>query len=262
MKDLAETKSLILMQSPFIGLEQMQDTMPSIRQHSRRGVRICAFIQIPKENENKWRRAATYEGIRLLLDAGVHVTLRPRIHEKLTILDERVSWEGSLNYLSYQDTTERINRWTDRAKLEEIIHSHTLDGCGACLRSSGFHASSETAVQEQIELMARMITFRRKELGMTQRQLASALGMYQSDISAIEGGQGNLTLKKMLSVCNYLRLGMRAMPWYMLPAVDDAFELQNIRTELIDIQTGNFKKLVKVCFQPNIVPPSKKNQSA
>ncbi|MBS2005060.1 MAG: hypothetical protein JST44_26340, partial [Cyanobacteria bacterium SZAS LIN-5] len=58
-----------------------------------------------------------------LLDLGVEVITVPKIHQKIILVDEKVSWDGSLNWLSHKDTAEHINRSENLEKVAEISES-------------------------------------------------------------------------------------------------------------------------------------------
>ncbi|RTL36010.1 MAG: hypothetical protein EKK48_27010 [Candidatus Melainabacteria bacterium] len=58
-----------------------------------------------------------------LLDLGIEVITVPKIHQKIILVDEKVSWDGSLNWLSHKDTAEHINRSENLDKVAEIRES-------------------------------------------------------------------------------------------------------------------------------------------
>ena len=64
--------------------------------------------------------------------------------------------------------------------------------------------SRELRLYETRFRLAGQLIARRRELGMTQQQLAAASGIHQSEISRIEGGNGNPTLKTIGALAHAL----------------------------------------------------------
>ena len=64
-----------------------------------------------------------------------------------------------------------------------------------CLKNPEVRAEYE-ALAPEVEIMRAMINTR-KRTGMTQKQLAEATGIYQGDISKLERGCGNPSLKTL-----------------------------------------------------------------
>lgn len=63
--------------------------------------------------------------------------------------------------------------------------------------------------QEQIELIAKRIRELRLEQGLTVQELAYRCDMERSNLSRIEAGRTNLTLKTLCAICNALNVSLR-----------------------------------------------------
>ncbi len=63
--------------------------------------------------------------------------------------------------------------------------------------------------QEQIELIAKRIRELRLEQGLTVQELAYRCDMERSNLSRIEAGRTNLTLKTLCAICNALNVTLR-----------------------------------------------------
>lgn len=63
--------------------------------------------------------------------------------------------------------------------------------------------------QEQIELIAKRIRELRLEQGLTVQELAYRCDMERSNLSRIEAGRTNLTLKTLCTICNALNVTLR-----------------------------------------------------
>jgi transcriptional regulator with XRE-family HTH domain len=58
-------------------------------------------------------------------------------------------------------------------------------------------------------------------LGLSQADLSRKSGLAQSVISQIESGKRKVLITTLLHICNQVGLEMRAMPWFMMPAIDE-----------------------------------------
>lgn len=221
--DVNTCQSLILLQSPFATVRRLQHFQTAFKDCARRGVRVCAFLQEPRSfsDISEAQREARVNAIAFLKSLGVHVNMRPRIHEKIIIIDEAIAWEGSMNFLSYLDTKERINRWVGRDCVDEMIINHALDTCEICRLSPGFGPirDENTGLLER-ELLGKMIAERRKSLGMTQRELVRRSGVCHRIICAVEAGTADPCVSTLQRICSPLGFALRCAPWMLLPSID------------------------------------------
>jgi len=216
-KDFMNAKGLILCQSPYLSIRKIAELKPALQSAIKRGVRICVFAEQPREQPYNQvadgRKAAFEAAVTMLQDMGIHVTLRPKIHEKLVVIDEEVFWEGSLNPLSHLDTSERMNRWYDRAKVREAIRSHDLYGC---LKCAGLAKALPTVTHSIGFVLAR----RRQKLGISQKHLAQSVKLGASHVCKIERGRENITIETLSHLCDRLELSIRIVPRYLAPMID------------------------------------------
>ncbi len=75
--------------------------------------------------------------------------------------------------------------------------------------AEGAEAVAELRTLEDRYRLASDLISRRRALGMTQQQLAAASGIRQSEISRIEGGNGNPTLKTIGALAHALGAELR-----------------------------------------------------
>lgn len=69
----------------------------------------------------------TTQVITLLEKMGVEVVQQPEAHQKVAIIDDYTSWEGSLNLLSHTGSTiEHMRRLVGRATANEIANNLRL----------------------------------------------------------------------------------------------------------------------------------------
>lgn len=213
-RDLADAQFQVLLQSPFLSTRRIKDLQRQLRACTQRGVRVCIFVQALRRGDSTQQESLD-EAARYLVSLGGHVTFRPRIHEKLAVIDETVLWDGSLNVLSHYDTRERMTRWVSRTKVFDAVAQHNLDACQQC---------SDSSKRQTAETIGEAIIERRKTLGVSQRELALLLDIDQSTLSKIESGKRDAKLSTLIRIGGFLRMEIRYLPWFALPSYDQRLE--------------------------------------
>lgn len=220
--DLEHARGRVLIQSPFISNRRMSALYRVLKNLNTKNVTVCAFMQEPRNWHSRWSRLddstrERFEEIEFLrkelICMGVHVTLRPEIHEKIAVIDDSILWEGSLNILSHTNSSERMRRIRDREEVSGAINQHDLDSCTECCH--GFnHAGSGT---EQ-GLIDQLVEFR-NQLNLSQSELASKCGLRQATISRMESELGSIRVSTLCSVANGLELEPVLVPKFLLPSL-------------------------------------------
>jgi transcriptional regulator with XRE-family HTH domain len=213
-KDLSEARALVVIQSPFLRENRIRKLQPLLQGCMQRHVRICVFAQTPSKDD-----AAATAGAKLLQSMGIHVTYRRSIHEKLAIIDEHLLWEGSLNILSHAASSERMRRWVDRTSVNDAIVRHRLNKCGICQVQRAAPQSSGTI--HELTVIGGIIEKRRESLGLSQRGLATIMGMHPSEISKIETGKRIPRLDTIVRICEKLKLRIRPVPEFALHTLEE-----------------------------------------
>lgn len=221
--DLKKARFLVLIQSPFMTLKRVNKLRPVLKECIERAVKVCVFAQdidsrYANNEEQKRKKEALEEASRCLLSIGVHVNLVSGIHEKLVLVDENIFWEGSLNPLSYRDTTERMTRWDSRHKVLGAIIMHGLDNCSHCLEY--LYERVIANERERRLVLGRLICKKRQQMNISQAELSKRAQVEQSKISKIELGTYDCRLSTFLKLTMELNLHCRTLPWFMLPTVD------------------------------------------
>ena len=72
-------------------------------------VRVVVVTR-PSEEYKPADQSVLQEILGLFKKNGIRVVLKPNIHQKFAIMDQKVVWYGSINYLSYGNAEESVMR--------------------------------------------------------------------------------------------------------------------------------------------------------
>ena len=126
LRDLANARSEVIIESPFISRKRANALYPSFRAAAKRGVLLVISTRHPNEHEGVHARYAA-EAISKLQDLGVMVLFTGGHHRKLAIFDRSILWEGSLNLLSQTGSCEIMRRISSVTLAQEMIKFTGLD---------------------------------------------------------------------------------------------------------------------------------------
>lgn len=118
-RDLARTRSSIVLFSPFATAPGTSRWVEALRGALARGAAVRVVMRPPGEAGGAPGDEVA-ELVGELRALGIAVDLRVRMHEKIAILDGRVLWHGSLNILSHRDTHESMLRIESAAACEAL----------------------------------------------------------------------------------------------------------------------------------------------
>ena len=117
LDDLKKVKHEAIIESPFITMKRMNSLMPVFRQLIKHGKRIVINTK-PLDELEPYYQVQAAQAIVELQELGIIVLLTRGHHRKLAVIDKQITWEGSLNILSQNDSCEVMRR----------IHSEQLAG--------------------------------------------------------------------------------------------------------------------------------------
>lgn len=109
-KDLKSCSSELLIECPFITNRRLSQLLPTFQKLKERKVRIVINTRDPHEHDEDYRRDEAHRAIASLQRLGVHVLYTNGHHRKLVIVDRKILYEGSLNVLSQNSSSEVMRR--------------------------------------------------------------------------------------------------------------------------------------------------------
>ncbi len=237
-RDLQDAIAFCYIESAFVTVDGIKRFSQALQELVLRGVRTCTFIQKPREYDlrdevgfDPARRAElkkTELAVELLEAMGVHVNLKPGLHLKLAVIDQRITWGGSLNLLSYTKfTEEEIWRWTDPLWAHDTVKRRKYADCTGCLaRLNAQPANCENTILLENHLsIGREIARARKFANITQEQLAVLVGVNRDTIVDLESGRRVPKIESLIRVMNVFDKRLMIVPSHMTKAVAHWIEI-------------------------------------
>ncbi|MHA1875490.1 MAG: AAA domain-containing protein [Promethearchaeota archaeon] len=126
LKDVQSSQESIIILSPFASLNRIGHLMNYFSVLINRGVDIRIYMKPPYKQGGHLSEHAE-QAINLFTKWDISVIQRIKLHQKIAIIDRKISWEGSLNILSHKDTEEHMRRIEGKNVAEEIIRDLDLD---------------------------------------------------------------------------------------------------------------------------------------
>lgn len=110
LKDLANCKNEVIIESPYITSERMRTFDRLFKKLLQKQVKIYIITRDPREHE-EFMEPQSEEAISWCERLGIQVLLcEGNHHRKLAIIDREILWEGSLNILSQTYSREIMRR--------------------------------------------------------------------------------------------------------------------------------------------------------
>jgi phosphatidylserine/phosphatidylglycerophosphate/cardiolipin synthase-like enzyme len=114
--DLLLAQKEVIIESPFISTHRINELRSLLEKLIQKGVKVYIFTRDPKEHCEEYELQSEAE-IRYFEELGIQIFLcEGNHHRKLSMIDRKILWEGSLNILSQVHSRE-IMRRIDSAKL-------------------------------------------------------------------------------------------------------------------------------------------------
>ena len=232
-RHLEGTLGLALILSPFLYDFAMDRYIDIFKALIIRGRRVCVFTQEPKawrkrddsnlaDHLQKECRDFT-ENVKALRAAGVHVTIRHKVHIKANIVDEMILWFGTMNSLSHTRNEESMNCFYSRSHVARMIARYRLDTCEECAASPEYalFKSKRPSVADRIKILWDTLWRRRSQLGLKQADVARRSGVSSGYLSLLLAGKRDCRLEVFLNICNALDCEVVAVPRCLVPAITE-----------------------------------------
>lgn len=125
-QDIQEALSSVIICSPFLTLERAGDFVDMFRFLVSQQKEVVIVTKPPRA-QGSFLSDEIQSVIQSLRAIGVKIIERPKVHEKIAIIDGTIVWDGSLNILSHtKRTTESMIRFRDSNLAVELARLHEL----------------------------------------------------------------------------------------------------------------------------------------
>jgi len=125
LKDIENALSQILIVSPFVTkkrfLQMMQYFEPKIKNHVK-----ITIITRPAKDFDEEKKPGLETVFTQMRHAGINLVFKSSIHQKFAIIDNKTSWYGSINLLSFGYSQESIMRLESTSIAHELAESIKL----------------------------------------------------------------------------------------------------------------------------------------
>ena len=101
-KDLSSAKRSVIIYSGFASANRVIKLIGLLKLTMQRGVKVRVIVRRP-DQKDQWAYREGVSAVGMLRKIGVAVDLRAEIHQKAVLIDNEVTWFGSLNPLSFNE---------------------------------------------------------------------------------------------------------------------------------------------------------------
>jgi len=123
MKDLQLCQKELIIESPFITSSRMEILIPEFKELLYRKVKIKIITREPSVHEDEIMRYQATNEILQCIEMGIRVKLLTgHHHRKISIIDKNITWEGSLNILSFSNSREFMRRIEGKSQALELLN--------------------------------------------------------------------------------------------------------------------------------------------
>lgn len=119
-QDLANAMHEIRIVSPFMRRNRLQSMKPLLEACVRNGTSVIVTTRPPEDFADDNKRQ-TEENLAFLQMLGVQIDLRSGFHQKFTIVDQKIVWYGSVNFLSFGTAEESLMRFESSDVAGELL---------------------------------------------------------------------------------------------------------------------------------------------
>lgn len=126
-KDLKNCKSSLIIESPFVANRRLSVILPALEKLIAKKVRIIINVRDPLELDDECQLVAAQLAVSRLQHLGIHVLFTKGLHRKVAIIDELIVYEGSLNILSQNNSTEIMRKIKSKVLVTQLVHFIDMD---------------------------------------------------------------------------------------------------------------------------------------
>lgn len=121
IKDLSHAQKDVIIESPYMTTKRLRILSPILKTAVKKGVKVRVHTRNPIHHDELLRIQSRLV-VKSLKEMGVRVFFYNNyLHRKTIVIDNRISWEGSLNVLSQSNSCEFMRRIESEKLTKELI---------------------------------------------------------------------------------------------------------------------------------------------
>ena len=125
VKDIENASSSVTIVSPFVSKKRMLQMMAYFQTILRKQVRVTIMTR-PAEDFSAGKKTILRDVFTMVEAAGIHLIQKSNIHQKFAVIDETITWYGSINLLSFGYSEESIMRLQSSSIACELLSANSL----------------------------------------------------------------------------------------------------------------------------------------
>ena len=118
--DLASAAKEIIIVSPFLRMSRVKQMMQFLSPALMNGATVTVVTRPPEDYKGAFGKNAA-DVSRYLGDSNIKVVCKSKIHQKYAVIDRRIVWYGSINFLSFGFGEESVMRLESYEIADELI---------------------------------------------------------------------------------------------------------------------------------------------
>lgn len=122
--DIAHAKKEILIVSPFMRKNRLTQIIKLLTSAMLKGAAVKVVTR-PPEDFKEGERETVSQNAKFLANSGVQIAYKSEFHQKFTVIDQSITWYGSVNFLSFGKHEESIMRFENYDLAGQLIDTIT-----------------------------------------------------------------------------------------------------------------------------------------
>lgn len=126
VKDIENASTSVTIVSPFVSKKRVLQMMAYFQSILSKQVRVTIMTR-PAEDFSAGKKTILRDVFTMVEAAGIHLIQKSSIHQKFAVIDENITWYGSINFLSFGYSEESIMRLQSSSIAYELLSANSLN---------------------------------------------------------------------------------------------------------------------------------------
>jgi len=118
--DISSAKSEMIVVSPYMSKKRLSQMLSILSSGTNNGAKLT-IITRPEEDHKEKDRPAVSDMVNSIRLTEANLIFKSNIHQKFAVIDQRIVWYGSINFLSFGSSEESIMRLDSINIANELI---------------------------------------------------------------------------------------------------------------------------------------------